>query len=143
VLTRLEGGLDALAAQSEEQGVTQQFQVERQITEVTGMRLASLLLTSTIWAEQTARNTERIATILSGTPNIGLRPPPVPEFGPLAGSGTIGPVNVYVQPPAGMPMGEAQALGQAIGEATVQRINERLGKIAQQRALLQGTVIRN
>lgn len=145
LLTRLEGTMDQLVTGGDT-GTSQQFQVERTITEVTGNRLASLLLTGTLWQEQTAKNTALMAAILSGTPVGMLQPPTAEQLAAWAGGGgsvSIGQVIVQVQPPPGMSPTEARQVGAALGDGFITSVNDQLGVIARRRALLQGSVVRN
>jgi gas vesicle protein len=146
LLTQLESTMDQVGAAAE-QGQTAQFQVSREVTEVTAGRLVSLLTTSEIWQQETAENTRAIAEILAGfRTGGGLTAPTAAEMAAYAGAGGItlnGDINVTVTAAPGMSQGDADQLGRAVGKGIVEELDRQMGARQRQRALLQGSVTRN
>lgn len=142
VLRQLEGLLDQAAGTAAETGETRQFQVTRQITEVTGMRLASILTSISVFDQQTAENTALIAKLLS-RPGGGLIPPAPPSGGFMPFAGPLVPViggdlHLHITAAPGTTLADHQLLADTI----VRTLDEQLGKRARSAALLQGNVQR-
>jgi hypothetical protein len=111
------------------------FNVDRTITQVTGERMAALLVTSNTFLEQIAMNT----SIMAGT---GAILPPLVNFGGGAGGGgDTYNVNVYL-PEGVVNSGDPTEIGDQLGRAFVTRINKSLGREAKIRALTTGKALR-
>lgn len=114
------------------------FNVERSITEVTGSRIAGLLTSANVWAQQTAENTAIIARALTGA----AAPVPAPIVPSGAASGGLAPINVTINVtvPAGTPATSAGTIGDTVGSHVVDALDRALATRATQRRLSQGDV---
>lgn len=114
-------------------GQTNNYGVNRTITEVTGSRLASLLTTDAYWNEQTAHHTEAIASLLDQLcANGSVMPPTMGELNRYMGGVSGLTLSVVVQVSGPVSGDNAQSVGEQVGAAVVQAVNRELG--AQQRA---------
>lgn len=120
------------------QGQTNQFSVDRSITEVTGSRLAGILTTSEIHLAAIREYTAGILASIAGAPK--LSPPPLSA---LEGMGAVaitinGGINISLSVPPGS---DAQAIGQAVGAAVVESIDKELGSRYRTRRLMAGNTL--
>jgi hypothetical protein len=145
LLSQLKSTMDQVA-EGAEQGRTSQFQVSREVTEVTAGRLVSLLTTSMIWQQETAENTRLIAAILESFRglNAGLTPPSAAALAAYAAAGLTvnGGINIQVTVSGASPA-DAQRIGDDVGRAAAAAFDRELGSKLRHRALLQGSVTRN
>lgn len=136
-------------------GPTQGFTIDRTVTEVTASRLGSLLTTSVFHEARidanTARSAELLQQLLTQAPRGPVLPPTWEELDRFTGQ--TAPiaiqVNVVVQLQTGTPAGpgqppispeDAKAAGEAIGEAAVQALDEKLGERRRQQERARGKV---
>jgi uncharacterized phage infection (PIP) family protein YhgE len=135
LLSQLETTMDQVA-QGQEQGQTQQFQVSREITEVTAGRLVSIGVTSLLWLQEIAENTR-------GLLPSGLQPPTaaaLAAFTQPASSVVIESIVINVQPPVGMSQLDAQTIARQLGTELLDTIDREYGTRVRRRALMQGNV---
>lgn len=143
-VTAILKGLDIVHAAAEDAGAagTGGFNVSRQITEVTGNRIAALLSTGNIFNEQTARNTALIAQLLGGGPTPGPVTPPRIEptgFGP--GSAPV--VYITIENDFSGSVADPEQVGTKIGDAALRAIDKGLGGRAKWVRRSLGDVSRN
>jgi TP901 family phage tail tape measure protein len=124
LLDTLERQAEAEAEEGEAPGVTQQFRIERTITEVTGSQIAAFLGTQTVLLEEISQHTEQMVQLLGGVP---IEPPPSiqdPMIPPPAQNTWEVSVTVNVDGAGQTP----EELGRTVAETTAAEIDRLLGE---------------
>lgn len=143
---QLEQLLTLLRSSGATAGTTSQFTTNRQITETTGSLLQALFTTDVYWNQQTAENTAAMLAFLAKlTGSASVQPPTNAELSAFTGSGggvviQAGAIVVNVN---GVSAGDAQAVGQQVGDAVVKAINRQLGVRQRARAKAMGQATLN
>lgn len=129
-ILRAQGFIDAQRKGGSVPG-TGGYSISREITEVTGSRLAAMMSTANVFAGQTAANTAAIATLLRGGPAPLIVPPALPSLGVMQGaqggsSVVVGPITVNVT--GNVTPEVAQRTATLVTDAMVAEIDRKLGQ---------------
>lgn len=140
ILQQIEQTIDA-ANKGTGTSTTENWGVNRSITDVTANVLASTLTTIAYWDQQTAEHTAAILDAM--VRSAGVQPPTLAELDAYARAAvvTIGPIVVNVS--GALSEERARATGDAVGEAVVEALDRKLGQRQRARLRAQGSAVLN
>lgn len=124
----MEKAVDDLDGAVTDTGQTQQIAVQRTVTEVTSLRLVSLINADVFFNEQTAQNTAQMVQLMGG--RVGFDAPTIepPDFVRAAGAAGVEiNIEVHVHLSDGVSVENAREIGTQIGDTIADRIDNELG----------------